>query len=318
MIFYASGAITDARSIERMVEHRIAILTSFAYKGAFKKQIPVLASLLRAAHCRLPYMLDSGAFTAWNKGKEVDREALIDFYNQAHDEYGDCLDLTCVSLDRIPGRQGVQRTEEDFAEAARETVENYEYMIRRVRPYLKPVYHDGEARWVLDHYRDAHYIGLGANQDASYEYREAWVASVLETFKDKKLHGLAMTGTRMLRTAPWHSVDSAAWVLWAGMGAIAWLRDDGSLKILACSAESPRRKEYNVHLSTLDPVQQEEVRAAVEADGFKVDTLRVDSVERARWNVLVFARACAWATKQPILPPRLIGGAAGGEGGLFT
>ena len=179
MIFYASGSIVDPRTLEMVVERRIAVLTSFAYKGAMNKHFPILAPMLRAARYRLPYMIDSGAFTAWSKGKMVRREALVDFYNRAQDEYGDAFDFTFVSLDRIPGRQGAERTEEDYRVAADETVENYEVMKRAVNGYVKPVYHNGDPERVLRAYDDAPYISLSASQDMAYAEREAWVLSLI-------------------------------------------------------------------------------------------------------------------------------------------
>lgn len=308
MIFYASGAIVDRTTLELVVRHRIAILTSFAYKNAFRKQMPILAPMLRECGWKMPYMLDSGAFTAWNKGKNVRMEVLIDFYNQAVDEYGDCLDLTCISLDRIPGRQGVERTPQDFLDAAKETVENYEYMVKKVRAPLKPVYHDGEPRWVLDAYEGAKYVGLSANQDQSYAYREAWVKKVEPWFPGKQLHGLAMTGTRMLRTIRWYSVDSAAWVLWAAMGAIALLRDDGSLKIMACSKESPQRKNRDKHITTLPVVVQERLRAELAEEGMTFESIAEEGLARSRWNILVFHKACEWAASNDVVAARLVQG----------
>ena len=309
MIFYASGAITDEESLRLVVRHRIALLTSYAYKNAFVKQAPVLCRMLREERARLPYMLDSGAFTAWNKGKEVRRAALIDFYNWAVDEYGDVLDFTLVSLDRIPGKQGVERTAEDYKQAAEETVANYEYMRKYVRGYVKPVYHDGEPEWVLEHYKDAWYVSVSANQDLSYADREAWVARMAAThFAGRALHGLAMTGTRMLRTVRWHSVDSAAWVLWAGYGAVAWLRDDGSLKIMPASAESPRRKQFDSHLTTLPPRVRDRLVSEMEREGFTLEQLQEDSLARSRWNILVFHRACKWAEQQPVVGARQMEG----------
>ena len=304
MIFYASGAIVDPRTLEMVVERRIAVLTSFAYKGAMKKQFPILAPMLRAARVRLPYMVDSGAFTAWSKGKEVRRDALIDFYNRTQEEYGDAFDFTFVSLDRIPGRQGVERTEDDYRVAAEETIRNYEVMKREVRGYVKPVYHNGDPERVLRAYDDAPYISLGASQDLSYAEREAWVSEMYGTLQGRQLHGLAMTGTRMLRTARWHSVDSASWVLWAGMGAIALLRPTGALKLLACSAESPRNKHFEQHLSTLSPIARDRVIADLEAEGITEEEVRTDSIVRARFNIWTFRRACDWAATQPVVTAR--------------
>lgn len=311
MIFYASGAVVDDESLEFVVRHRISLLTSYAYKGAFKRQVPRLPSLLRSTVHRLPYMLDSGAFTAWNKGKTVDREALVAFYNDAHQRFHDCYDLVCVSLDRIPGKQGVPRVPKDYEDAEEESIRNYDYMRRHVTAPLMPVYHDGEPERVLRAYDDAQLIALGANQDLSYAEREAWVSATTAGMEGRKTHGLAMTGTRMLRMTRWYSVDSASWVLWAGMGAIAWLRHNGALKILAASVESPRRKKMNQHLGTLSPTEQEEMRGTLAEDGFEVERLARDSIERARWNMLVFHRACAWASAQPVVSAQFQ------QGGLF-
>ena len=304
MIFYASGAITDAATLETVVDNRVALLTSFAYKNAFTKQAPRIAAMLRERRETLPYMIDSGAFTAWNKGKNVHRGALIDFYNRAYDTYADCLDFTFVSLDRIPGQQGRERTADDFRVAAEETAVNYDVMRTKVRGYVKPVYHDGDPDWLLKAYDDAPYISLSANHDMSYEKRETWVAEQGARLKGRQLHGLAMTGTRMLRTIRWHSVDSAAWVLWGAMGAIAWLRDDGSLKILACSAESPRKKHYDQHLLTLPRLARERIVGAIEARGFALEDITTDGVARGRWNILVFQSACAFADTQQVATAR--------------
>lgn len=311
MIFYASGAINDPETLDLVLRHRIAVLTSFAYKSAFLWHVPRMAEALRASHQRLPYMIDSGAFSAWNKGREIDLHSLVDFYNAAQDAYGDVLDFTFVALDKIPGRQGVARTEQDYVEAADISIRNYEYMLRHVRGYVKPVFHDGDPERVLRAFDEAEYLSLSANQDLPYLDREAWVVRTARSLHDRRMHGLAMTGTRMLRSIRWHSVDSAAWVLWAAMGAVAWMRGNGDLMILPASQESPRRKIDGAHLGTLLPLEREEIREAMRAEGFEEELLRKESVVRARWNMLLFRRACDWAAQQPLVKPRRIGGAEG-------
>lgn len=310
LTFYASGAITDTPTLAMIADKQIAVLTSYAYRTGFKKQAPVLTAMLRERGHRIPYMLDSGAFTAWNKGKEVNRDALIDFYNWAFDEYGDVLNpLTVVSLDRIPGRQGVERVPEDFVNAARESVENYDYMLKHIRAgvELKPVFHDGDPEYVLNRYADScTYLSLSANLDLAYWQREAWVAEMSQhpRIVPLRLHGLAMTGTRMLRTVSWHSVDSSAWALWAAYGAIAWLREDGSFKTIPASAESPRRKRADGHLATLPGPVRERILAALHEEGFTEEEMTRDAIARARWNILVFWRACEWASKQQLVTTR--------------
>jgi hypothetical protein len=314
MIFYASGAIVDSPTIDLVIDRRIALLTSYAYKGAMRKQLPYLARRLREQHLRMPYMVDSGAFTAWNKGKEVRRESLIRFYNTVQEQYCDVLDFTFVSLDKIPGRQGVARTAEDYRIAAEVTVQNFHAMRKEVTGYIKPVYHDGEPEWVLNEYRDTKYISLSANQDLAYWQREEWVRQMADRLASRHtFHGLAMTGSTMLRTISWHSVDSAAWRLWAAMGAIAWLRDNGTLKILACSKESPRGKKHQQHLSTLSPIERDAVVAQLEQEELTLDMVRDDSMARSRFNILIFNRACNHAQTAGVLKTRFLSA----EKGLF-
>lgn len=314
MIFYASGAITDAPTIDLVIDRRIALLTSFAYKGAMRKQLPYLARRLREQHLRMPYMVDSGAFTAWNKGKEVRRASLVQFYNQVQDAYSDVLDFTFVSLDKIPGRQGQERTEQMFKEAAEETARNYEAMVKEVQGYVKPVFHDGDPDWLLAKYSAAPYISLSVNQDLAYWQREEWVRRTATRIGGKHTyHGLAMTGSTMLRTIEWHSVDSAAWRLWAAMGAIAWLREDGTLKILACSKESPRQKKRQQHLMTLAPLERDVVVAQLEREGLTLEQVREDSIARSQFNIIVFHNACHVADQMGVVSTRF----SSADRGLF-
>lgn len=318
MIFYASGAITDAPTLDLVLERKISILTSYAYKGAIAKHMPYLAQRLRASNTRMNYMVDSGAFTAWNKGKEVRLRALISFYNDLADKYSDVMDFVFVALDKIPGRQGVERTAEDFAAAAQETLRNFDLMREQVHGYCKPVYHDGDPEYLLDAYATHPYISLSVNQDLAYWKREVWVREQEVRLRQRGFyyHGLAMTGTDMLRAIKWHSVDSAAWVLWSAMGAIAWVRQDGSLMIRACSNESPRKKIARAHLSNLTDIEKEEVREVLTQVGVTMEDVARDALARARVNIVQFDRACTLAEQKGVLREGMHR-VLGAEGGLF-
>jgi hypothetical protein len=297
VIFYASGTFIAPRIQEAIVRHKIAFLTSFAYRTAMWQQLPTLASRLRAAGVRVHFMLDSGAFTAWSLGKEIAIDSLIDACNRVQDEYSDCLDVTFVSLDRLPGRKGTKPTPAELTSAVEESVRNYEVMAKRVRGYVKPVFHLGDADWAADYYaKRINYIGLGASRDQPYEVRRKWAADMGIRFAGKKLHGLAMTGTRMLRTVAWHSVDSAAWVQWAGFGAIAWVRPNGALVTIPVSQESPRVKDIDGHLSTLAEPLRDRIIAELHSMGTTELEVRESSEARAIVNIVMFQRACDLAT----------------------
>lgn len=302
MIFYASGTFVNPAIQRAIVEYRIAFLTSFAYRTALWQQLPPLAAQLRERKRKVAFMMDSGAFTAWSSGKEIDINRLIDACNKVEDEYADCLDVVYVSLDRLPGRKGIKPTEEELKSAVEESVKNYEVMKRRVRGYVKPVFHLGDAEWAADYYaKRVDYIGLGASRDQPYEARRKWAADMGIRFAGKKLHGLAMTGTRMLRTVAWHSVDSAAWVQWAGFGAIAWVRPNGALVTIPVSQESPRAKDMDGHLATLSDPIRERINEELKALGTNETEVRESSEARSIVNIVMFQRACDWATQRGII-----------------
>jgi hypothetical protein len=92
------------------------------------------------------------------------------------------------------------------------------------------------------------------------------------------------------------------------MGAIALLRDDGSLKIMACSKESPQRKNRDKHITTLPVVVQERLRAQLAEEGMTFESIAEESLARSRWNILVFHKACEWAAANAVVNARLVQG----------
>jgi hypothetical protein len=303
MIFYASGTFTSPLIQQTVVNFKIGLLTSFAYKAGFDKQMRGLARKLRASNTRLPFMFDSGAFSAWTRGKEVDRDALVAACNAAQQEYADCFDFVFAALDRVPGRKGTPPTRDQIAEAAKESWSNFEHMTRHVQGTVIPCLHRGDPKWLEQRYaQSSPYVGLAASQDLPYDQRETWVALMSKKFANHRLHGFAMTGSDMLRTARWHSVDSATWVKWANFGCIAWLRANGTLMTLPVSRQSPKYQDYGLHLTTLTAYARDEVIETVGAMGITEAMLNDDADARASVSIVMFNRACEWATLEGTLP----------------
>ena len=311
MIFYASGALAHVESdlvIDMLVRYEIDFLASFAYRRDFDIKLPKLASRLRAERKKLHMMVDSGAFTAWSSGKEVNLEQLIDECNRLQDSYNDCLDMVFVSLDRLPGRKGIKPTAKEIADGALESFQTFEKMTRLVRGPVKPVYHLGDPEWVARRYeKEVGYIGLGASRDVPYEARRRWAHEMGHRFAGHPLHGLAMTGTRMLRTVRWHSVDSATWIQWAGFGNIAWLLPNGALRTISVSRESPNNKRADAHLSTLSKMHQEEIIEGLKEYEIPLEKILTTMHGRGAINMLMYKRACDWAAKQSLTDERSLG-----------
>ena len=100
---------------------------------------------------RVKLMLDSGAFSAWRKGKPIDLREYCDFV-KAHKDVIAC----CVALDVI------DPSNPEYA--ARQSFDNWLYM-RSVGIDARPVFHAREDLKWLDMMLDAgaHYIGLSAS-----------------------------------------------------------------------------------------------------------------------------------------------------------
>jgi len=174
-------------------------------------------------------MLDSGAFGAWSRGKIIDvndyvsfcrRFPMIDYY---------------INLDVIPGNKqescdGVRLSAESIECACRESWKNYLRMLKHL-PMEKvlPVYHYGESvKWLEK------YLGLGVpflaiggmvhiGTKAKCDWLKRVVRPVVCDSNDSlavRTHLLGATNHRMMCCWEWESVDSAAWVIQAGLGTI--------------------------------------------------------------------------------------------------
>lgn len=289
--FYVSGEY-DAAFVEHLVDENHAWLTSYAYPRSVTHRTKLFAEHLRAQGKRAKHMIDSGAFTAWSLGKPVDLAAYCDVCNWLLDTFSDCMDFTFIALDQIPGQKGRETTDEDRATACVVSAQNYDFMKERVRGVIKPVFHTGDPDWLLAHYTAEEYIGFGMSQAIAEKERVRWVQQAYRKAPGKRLHGLAATGFSMLRAAPWHSVDSAAWLYAAAMGGISWVRPDGKLISVSVSDQSPNLKDLDAHVATMPAAWRDAVAADVAVRGFTLEQLATEWYSRGRWNVYAYREAC--------------------------
>lgn len=303
MDFYVSGSYYKEQMIlDYVAETSCPILASFAYPKIVEFRLLAVAERLRASGKRTKFMLDSGAFTAWSNGAKINREALIRCALGAREKYSDVFEFTFVALDEIPGARGRETTPEDSANACKISAENYSYMRAAIGDQVKPVFHTGDPDWLLNEYKEAEVLGLGMSQNLAEVDRVGWVRRFSRNHPGRKLHGLAATGFSMLRAAPWHSVDSAAWMYAASMGALNWLRSDGRLLAIAISDKSPKLKESNMHLTTLPAVYYEELRSRMAAAGLDIERAKISGEVRQVWNAMQYRAACELAAKAGPMP----------------
>ncbi len=169
-------------------------------------------------------LIDSGAFTAWTKGKAVDIEEYIRFAKRTMASYP--CEAHVINLDVIPGRFGVPPTKEEKRESAERGWANYERLRAAGLPVIH-VFHMGEDfEWLHRLKASSDYIGISPANDASVKARIAWLAKVFSIIKtDVRAHAFGFTALSALTRFPFFSADSSSWNSAQRYGTTAVYRD---------------------------------------------------------------------------------------------
>ena len=244
----------------------------------------------------LTIMLDSGAFSAWNKGVSIDLDAYIQFIKDS----AEWIDFY-VNLDVIPGEFGRIPSLVEVEESAQKSWDNFLYMQEfSLNPI--PVYHMGEdSKWLkrmLDH--GCEYIGISPANDRSTKEKIFWLDRVFEMLVDSKrapivkTHAFGVTNVSIMRRYPWYSVDSSAWSKTAGLGSVFIPKFDkhGTPKFTHSPTTvvfSTKQKTHAKNSFHVFPEKiQTQIRKYVESKGENLESLFTDYAPRCRMNVHFF------------------------------
>lgn len=192
MMVYFAGAENWLEALYGM--HDIGILVSYYYLN--DKKVESIAKAARTYRWRV--FLDSGAFSAYMKGVQIDIQAYIAFCQQ----YADVFDVIS-SLDVI----------RDW----RKSRENFEYM-RTHAVDCVPVFHVGSPFEELASLaKESDYVALGvagnqSRQSAVYRWLIQCFKTIAGTGKNPRIHGFGLTSWKIMRDFDWTSVDSTSWV----------------------------------------------------------------------------------------------------------
>ena len=174
-------------------------------------------------------MLDSGAFSAWNRGESLSTEDYIEYVKE-HLKYLDSY----VNMDVLPGRYGEKYTQKDVEYSASQSYENLQ-IIKASGLSPLPVYHQGEDwSWLEKLLDDGEtHIGISIKKDmaetrgrALIGRQRTWLDQAFRLLSNRngelfaKVHGFGITTFPLMVRYPWHSVDSTSWSLQAGYGKI--------------------------------------------------------------------------------------------------
>jgi hypothetical protein len=201
-------------------------------------------------------MVDSGAFSAWNKEEpdNIDVRPLLDLYRWVDRLAGNRFkDVRYISLDVIPGVPGRKPTHDEIKEPVRRSDENHRVLQDVFGDRVLPVFHQGEHPDRLAELMEINptYIGISPQNQLFEELRRHWARNVHDQLRSKIMtHGLATTGGTMMELIDWRSVDSTTWVLQAAMGKIRF-EWESQLIDLGISEGSSTRYKLGEHFDTL-------------------------------------------------------------------
>lgn len=222
--------------------------------------------------------LDSGAFSAFTKGVNVDIDAYCR-YIQDNDDIilrdGDTL-LASV-LDGIGDPLKTWQNQRRMEQLG-------------VKPL--PCFHYGEDERYLEWYiQNYDYITLGGMVPISTPQLRLWLDRLWEKYLTDasgrprlKVHGFGLTTISLMERYPWYSVDSSSWVQIAKSGGIVV---PPKYRVLSVSDQSPSRKMEGQHLTTLPEIQQKAIIKELEETG--LDVQRAQETYLARWVYNMYA-----------------------------
>lgn len=283
MKIYLSGNM--AKPVQKFVAERGGCrLLSFAYQNDCLSYL----NFCLENNMKSDLILDSGAFTAWSKGKAVLLRNLISFYSKVLDKYGHLVDFHFISLDVIPGSKNVTPTVVQLDEAVAQSIDNYFEMKEKFGDRILPVFHQGEHPRFLEMYKGCtNYICISPRNDLQELERVAWCQQMQDPAI--KIHGLATTGNLMMNKVQWYSVDSATWAMTAAYGGIFYLTEEGWFKVIGVSQKSGKKNQLtDIHYNNLPPPQKERLLAQLNAKGFCPDKMGWELYERMKWNASIF------------------------------
>jgi hypothetical protein len=250
------------------------ILCSYAYQEGV---IPSKRLLKRHG---IKLMFDSGAFTAWTKGKEVNIDEYINFIK----ENEDIIDLEkVVNLDIILGGKKTA-TQEQFDDACKKGFENYYYMKKHGIEAIH-VFHQGENLHYLEKMcHECKYIGISPNNDFSDLAKERWLQECFEVIQrinpNIKTHAFGVTSFRLLSKFPYTSADSSSWALTSAFGSI--LTPYGRVLI------SDEQKSNPEHLENQHEISKQKIIDYIQSFGFSYNLCKKQWKYRNILNVFYF------------------------------
>lgn len=219
-----STNVREAYEALRETQHKSTLL-SFHYKAAQPRYEEYAWSQDGAR-----VLLDSGAFTAWSLGKQIDLQRYAEWALGVVAKWGDHLvQLDAVNLDRIPGEKGRDATRAELQAAMRESIANAD-QLRAAGLRIVEVFHQDEPLEFLDELLHRlpprSILALSPRNDVAVSERVKWLrGTVLPHLLTRyapsdlpRMHGLAATAKAVM--SGYQHLALQATRLWAARGVV--------------------------------------------------------------------------------------------------
>ena len=167
-------------------------------------------------------MIDSGAFSAWNSGKTIDREAYLEYCKKLPSE------VIKINLDVIPKTGSSQ---EEKLICIEQSFENYLYLKKHLDNVI-PVHHYGEdIAWAKKMLEETDYICISPANDTHESIKREYFKYVFSELPvGVKTHTLGYSSTDGMDMFPFYSLDSISHKMTHMHGTVLYLRSDGSFR----------------------------------------------------------------------------------------
>ena len=206
-------------------------------------------------------ILDSGAFSAFTRKKDIDIEEYIDFIKENERFLESYINLDVIG-------------------SAEKSWENQKYLESRGLNPLPVFHHSDDFKW-LDKCLEYDHFCLGGIADTpTNAKRVPFLDKCFRAICDKdgipksKIHGLGVTSPSLLRRYPFYSVDSTSWLMSGATGVIIipqkrrgqYVYNVDPFKIAISSGSSA--VGYGQHYDTASPTKRKAVDEYLEYKGY--------------------------------------------------
>lgn len=284
--FYFTGVSSTSNVANFLIEKGGCILLSQLNE---RKNIYNWIERLKELHnnkCKL--FIDSGAFSAWTKGKSIDIDEYISFINTNKDYL-----TICASVDNIPGepRSAHVASEEEVRISAEKTWDNFIYMRNKMEDVDKLLctFHCGEPWECLERmleYKDEagpiNYIAFGGMVGKNESVIKSFLEKAFQIVKkssnpEVKIHAFGMTRLNYLNEYSFTSADSTSWLQTANFGNI--IIDSKTVCL------SDRKLMDDDNIINKSAALKDSVSDIISKYNYTIEELSQDSNKRLMFNV---------------------------------